>query len=733
LRTAFGNGGDPGLTGAEVLEVFLGEFMRLRVLGLAASLVIAADAASAEPETEVVQVTATRLPESVREVPADISIISGDELRERQAHELSTALALTAGVEAPSGGDAGPSSAVPSFWGLHEFDAFLLVVDGVPWGGAFNPAIPDLDFNNVQRMEVLKGSAPVAFGATSFVGVIQLLHYPAGEAANEVGAVYGNYDSWRFEGSTDLPQWQPWRSSLAADWEHRGFADKRESVDGGHLLYRTETKLGAGTLGFDADLSHVDDVPPSPIVRQGDALTNLTPVNANYNPANARIDENRYHASLQYGVPTAIGEWTTLVSFAHSDIRDIRGFLRNHLIDDGSPNADSQDQHRLIQDGYLDTHVSHALADNAEVVIGGDILYGLGRQRSLNGEYFAPLSGLVLPPPTSALHVDEINTIRDERVFGGEYVEFDWRPKPAIDILAGLRLNETFEDKTSAHLDGFDSADDEFARDNGSTTRLSGTIGASYQAWKSGPDEATVYANYRNAFKPAAIDFGPDYTPDVLNPETAESYEVGLKGVAANGRLTYNAEAFLLNFSNLVVAETDNNGEPVLRNAGGERLKGVELETRFSLAPNLLLATNIAYHDAVFTNFVLGDEGDGAATATVKTASNEPVDVSGNQLTLAPHILASAGLLYTPTQGFHGTGVVSYVGRRFLDEENEAPTPSYTTFEVTAGYRFGRYDIVASGTNLTNQRPPVTQSEFGSSSYYLLPARTVWLHLNASF
>ncbi len=46
--------------------------------------------------------------------------------------ELAGALSLVPAVEASAGGDAGPSSAVPSFWGLHEFDAFLLVVDGVP-------------------------------------------------------------------------------------------------------------------------------------------------------------------------------------------------------------------------------------------------------------------------------------------------------------------------------------------------------------------------------------------------------------------------------------------------------------------------------------------------------------------------------------------------------------------------------------------------------------------------
>jgi len=129
--------------------------MRYSVWIFTAALLLAGGHARAQDVIETVQVTATRLPEAVGDVPADISIVTGEELRERNVRDLSGALALTAGVEAPAGGDAGPSSAVPSFWGLHEFDAFLLVVDGVPWGGAFNPSIPDIDFNDVQRLEVL--------------------------------------------------------------------------------------------------------------------------------------------------------------------------------------------------------------------------------------------------------------------------------------------------------------------------------------------------------------------------------------------------------------------------------------------------------------------------------------------------------------------------------------------------------------------------------------------------
>ena len=101
-----------------------------------------------------VQVTATRLPESVNLVPATVSVVSGKELRARGANDLRTALSLVSGVEIAPGGDAGPAGSVPAFYGFREFDAFLLVVDGVPAGGAFNPTLSTLDLRLDGRLAV---------------------------------------------------------------------------------------------------------------------------------------------------------------------------------------------------------------------------------------------------------------------------------------------------------------------------------------------------------------------------------------------------------------------------------------------------------------------------------------------------------------------------------------------------------------------------------------------------
>src|SRR5712692_4326577 len=94
---------------------------------------------------EQVEVVATRVPEAPHDVPASIEVIDGDTLKAIGATNIREALALAAGVEVGPGGDVGPAGAVPEIWGLREFDAFLLVVDDIPWGGAFNPALTTLN------------------------------------------------------------------------------------------------------------------------------------------------------------------------------------------------------------------------------------------------------------------------------------------------------------------------------------------------------------------------------------------------------------------------------------------------------------------------------------------------------------------------------------------------------------------------------------------------------------
>ena len=112
-------------------------------------------------------------------------------------------------------------------------------------------------------------------------------------------------------------------------------------------------------------------------------------------------------------------------------ITDVRAFLHPDL----SGSADTQNQNRHIDDDYFDTHLTNKSIGDTTLIVGTDLLYGLGTQTTLNGNgaYTVPLNGSVLPPPTSELPVNEIGTVNDQRVFAGQYAQFDWNP-----MIAGM-------------------------------------------------------------------------------------------------------------------------------------------------------------------------------------------------------------------------------------------------------------------------------------------------------
>ncbi|MCK9386382.1 MAG: TonB-dependent receptor [Nevskia sp.] len=677
----------------------------------------AAEPAISNTALEPVQVTATRIPEPANRVPASITLITGDELRARGANDLRTALSFVAGVEASPGGDGGPAGAVAALWGLREMDAYLLVVDGVPWGGAFNPATATVNLNDVERIEVVRGAAPVLYGATSFVGVIHVIHYAAGQSENRIHVGGGRFGSVNGGLSTSLPSLGGYEHSFSIDGERRQFSNKPEDASTGHLLYRGASALGAGKFRVDADITLQAQFPDSPVVREGPALTALTPLDRNFNPSNAKLDENRYHFALGYTLPTLIGAWDTTASYTYSTLRDIRGFLREDLNDDGEPNADGFSQHRNILDTYFDSHFTIEPLKDVEVVYGADLLYGLGRQSSGNFEYAVPLNGPASAPSSNSLNIDEVVSSRDRRAFAGLYLQGDWKPDEAWDFFAGLRLNYTDESKRSALNSNVDPAESTADNASRTKTRLSGTVGASYRFFHQGRDEAVLYADYRNTFKPAAYDFGFEYEPEILKPETAQSYEVGLKGKALDGRLEWDTSAFLLNFKNLVVT-----GNGVTENAGAERFQGGEVELRFrpfkqGVLQNYQVLASYSYHDSRFRNYTQDFGG-------------QPLQLRGRQLELSPTHLAAYGLLYAPKQGLNASLIANYVGDRYLNRRNTASAGDYFTYDAQVGYRYHRIGISLNGYNLGNARNPVAESEFGEGSYYRLPARTVLVNLS---
>ena len=648
------------------------------------------------PKTSAtIEVTATKVAEDVILVPASVTVIDGDELRARNAVDLQSALTMAAGVSVAPGGDSGPASSVPELWGLREFDAFLLVVDGVPWGGAFNPDLPTVDLTDVDRIEVVRGSAPVMYGATSFVGVIHVIHRAPG--ALGVGRISaGSYGSASVAASVPLTQSPAVQQSISANADRRRFRDDHTGFDRFHALYRAATKTDAGSWRFDADVAAVRQDPNSPHPREA-----AIPIDANHNPGDAHIDQNRFHLVGGFDGTLIGSPWTSTVAFSHSSFDIVRGFLAD--IANVDPNAFGFSQDRTISDVYVDSHIVRTIAPALRIVAGFDHLYGNAHAKSATFEYFAPLSG-GRGDRSSDVDVAEEFDARDRRNFSGLYASAQWTASPHLLFDLGARLNRTSERRQTNGPDGPEEQSRAF-------TRLSGSVGADYTLFARDKDTLALFADYRNTFKPAAIDFGPEAEVEILEPETAMSYEVGIKGRYDGGRLTWTASLFQMDFRNLVTAATVN-GTPVLQNSGRERFKGGELETEYEVKPSIRARVSYSYHDSRFRDFV--HEFDPGV----------PTQLAGKRLEMTPYNLAGAGLIFSPPAGFNGNVLLNYVGERWLNKRNTALAKSYTTWSAGAGYRMGRGELRLDGRNLNNSRAPVAESELGDAQYYLLPARS---------
>lgn len=672
------------------------------------------------PVTQTVEVVATKLPESPHEVPASIEVFTGDQLHDLGATTLRDAMSLASGVEIAPGSDGGPASAVPEFWGLREFDAFLLVVDGVPWGGAFNPSLTSLSLRDVERVEVLRGAAPVTYGATSFVGVIYVVHKPGTENRSYASANLGTLSSGGVSADLAMPSHGDWKSRLSADFGREGYKDPRTSYSRGHALWRTSKTEADRNMYFSADLNILRQHPASPTSREGTALSANTPLDANYNPASAFMNENR--VALNWGTERPFMQDTILsvtASYTHTSRDQFRGFLQT--VDNVPDNAMGLREKIGINDIYADAHLTFPEHRNLQLVAGADFLHGKGSATGATFDYTVPLGGVPATTVTEPTTLDLRS--EDRREFLGGYAVGEWKPRERLTVSAGLRLNITFEEGG----EGESASAPADQKDQGVTHVRPGlSVGAIYGLWEQGVNHVRVFGDYRNTFKPAAFDFGlgegegEGETGDrILEPETAQSFEGGVKVRALDARVDLEASVFRMDFNNLVVASIVG-GLPALTNAGKTRFQGFELSADYRMPRAVTGRLTYSFHDGTFVDYV--QEFDGV---------NQ--QLAGNRFEMSARHLLSASLIVSPSIGYFGSFVLKYTGNRYLDKRNRALAPAFVTIDLGAGYRFEKYEIRIDARNISDRRDPLSESELGDAQYYRMTPRQIRITLGVRF
>jgi iron complex outermembrane receptor protein len=179
-------------------------------------------------------------------------------------------------------------------------------------------------------------------------------------------------------------------------------------------------------------------------------------------------------------------------------------------------------------------------------------------------------------------------------------------------------------------------------------------------------DDLYGYASYSTGFKSGGYSDQAGSGLQVplertrYEPESADSYEVGLKIDALGGRARINTAVFYVDYTDMQRAAIAQQGafqETVVFNAAEVPAWGFEIEGSMLVGDNFVLRGNLGYLDASYDKFLLDTDLDGTPDQ----------DLSGRPVTRAPELMAGVDGTYTTTLS-GGSSLRTMVGIYYEDE-----------------------------------------------------------------
>jgi iron complex outermembrane receptor protein len=167
-----------------------------------------------------------------------------------------------------------------------------------------------------------------------------------------------------------------------------------------------------------------------------------------------------------------------------------------------------------------------------------------------------------------------------------------------------------------------------------------------------------LYAAADTSFKAGGFFFTHD--DPTYQPEHITAYSLGSKNRFLDNRLQVNAEAFYWIYKDQQISHlsVDSTGTIIFptQNVGSAKMKGLELETQYSLPTNTLLMADVEYLDAVYENYVYTTPNFGtppvtACPYTAIAGAQFQVNCSGNTPPQAPKWSLNLGLQQTVPVG----------------------------------------------------------------------------------
>lgn len=144
--------------------------------------------------TPDVVVTATRTQEEVKAVPQTVEVITKEDIEQLGATDIYSALRLATNVDVTSAGMAGHNVMIRGMSTNHT----LILIDGKRFAGEDTSATQNvyalgrLSLSNIERIEIVRGSASAQYGSDALGGVINIITKKSKEPSVMVGISTGS-------------------------------------------------------------------------------------------------------------------------------------------------------------------------------------------------------------------------------------------------------------------------------------------------------------------------------------------------------------------------------------------------------------------------------------------------------------------------------------------------------------------------------------------------------------
>jgi iron complex outermembrane receptor protein len=444
--------------------------------------------------------------------------------------------------------------------------------------------------------------------------------------------------------------------------------------------------------------------------------TALGGVNTDANPGNNRLPyDSRFitgNFDTTYGTGnnfSQLDNWglastITYEIFDHIALKSITAFRRQDwnvgTDPDGSPIIMFepnilQDEHQVSQEFQL---TGDAIADRLHWLLGSYYLSEDATEQQnpiLAGGMFPIYNPTVLQTESGAAftHLNFKLTDRWQITAGGRYTkEKKWVATNQQDLnlfLAKLGVPASAYPDPSILTQLLPIAQQERSFDN-----FSPHLGLEYHP----ADDMMLYASFSKGYKSGGwttrVSFPQKIVP-TFDPETAATYEIGMKSQFLDHRLQVDLAAFTTQYKaiQLLIQE---GVSPTFVNAGDARIKGIEIDTEAAITDTLHVTASAGYIDAFYTSIE-------DPTGVITLESSLPKVAKWTA-----HIGADYQIHLPWSGSVTLRGDDSFKSRVANDADNTPQlfAQGVSLVDLSATYRpsLGNWSFIAGGTNVTNRR-----------------------------